>query len=129
MIIVGAVLLLSGSTLVFVILQGQNSPTATLQRFCDGYKQHNAQAMYTTLSASYQKVYPLLMVQNIVNAQKGETVDCTVSNVQQHGNTAAGTLTVTSPVFGRGDTRPITRSSTPTLVLENGQWKISNLGS
>lgn len=128
-VIVGVVLLLSGSILVSVILQSQNSPTATLQRFCDGYKHHDAQAMYATLSTSYQKVFPLLVVRNIVNSQKGESVDCTVNNVQQHGNIATGTLTVTSPVFGGGNTHPITRSSTPTLVMEHGQWKISNLGS
>ena len=128
-IVAGIGLLLGGSIFVSVILQGQNSPTATLQRFCDAYKQHDVQTMYSTLSTSYQKVFPLPMVRTIVDSQQGEHVDCSVSRVQQSGTTATGRLTITSTPFGHTDARPLTRFSNPTLILEQGQWKISNLGS
>lgn len=126
---VGIALLLSSGIVAFVIIQQQNSPTVALQRFCDGYKNHDVQAMYATLSTSYQKGFPLSMYQAIINSQKEEKVNCTVSNVQQHGNTAVGTLTITSPPFGKENTGPLTRTSNPTLIIENGQWKISSLGS
>lgn len=129
LLIVAAVLLSGGGILAYVLLQGQNSPTATLQRFCDGYKNHDYQAMYETLSTSNKKIFTSAMVQQVVNSQKGMRVDCVVSNVQQHGDTATGTLAVTSFPAGEADKAPLTRYSTPILVVENGQWKIDRLGS
>src|SRR5260370_22162310 len=98
--IIAIVLLLgAGSGVAYFVIQGQGSPTATLQKFCDGYKNLNAQEVYDTLSTGL-KAQPNNSEADI---QKGfglaqttgaKISDCAVSNVHQNGSTSTTTITI-----------------------------------
>ena len=112
------------------MVQGQNVPISTLQQFCDGYKNQDSQAVYNTLSMQYQQKLSLSTIQKTLDSMKGMKVDCTVNNVQQNGSTATGIITIkVPPAAAQSINIPATRQFKATLVQENGQWKISNLGS
>jgi len=112
-----------GSIVYFVALR--STPQKTLTAYCDGWKTGNAQEIYDQL-ASTQQAKPDNSVNTIKkgldllnNPLIGGVKNCTVSNVQEHGSTATGVVTIT---FGIGKSS----SETDTLIQENGTWKISD---
>jgi hypothetical protein len=132
-VVIGVVALLVVGGIIggLVLFQSaQNSPTGTLQKFCDGYKNLDAQAVYDTFSSNFKgkassSENSLQEAFGLLKAFGGKIDNCTFSNVQQNGSTATATLTITATVLGT--TR--TTSEPVTLVQENGQWKIDNIQS
>ncbi len=123
-IIIALTLLLGGGgAAAYVIIQNQSSPTATLQKLCDGFKNKDAQEIYETFS-SRLKAQP---TNNVTNIQRFldsySSIDCTIGNVQQNGSTATGALTFTATRDGATYSSP----GPVALEAENSQWKISNL--
>jgi hypothetical protein len=120
--IIALILLLGiGGTATYVIIQNQNSPTATLQKFCNGFKDKNAQEVYETLSTGLRAQATVVVIQHLLDSYT--SLDCTVSNVQQNDLTATGTITLTATQGGTSHSS----SGTIPLVKEDGQWKISSL--
>jgi hypothetical protein len=123
-IVIIVMLLLGGGGAAYFVIQGQSSPTATLQRYCDGIKNKNAQEVYDTISSSLQQKMSLSAIQQNFAQQQDygiKVTDCTVSDVQQTGSVATGIITIT--------TSPVTQSKNDQisvdLIQENGQWKIN----
>jgi hypothetical protein len=113
---------------LFSIVQGQNSPTTVLPKFCDGYKNLNAQEVYDTLSTNMQAEpnSSEADIQKGFNQKKssGSSITgCTVSDLQQNGSTAAGTITFIATSNGGS----VSFAGIATLIQENGQWKINIL--
>ena len=130
-VIVAAVILLSGGGIaVFAIVQAQNSPTATLQRFCDGLTHLNAEEVYNTLSTQYQQTVTLTILQRSFDDARntgGAIESCVVDSVQQDGATASATITVVSK--DNRDTPSQSSTSSVELTQENGQWKINRIST
>jgi hypothetical protein len=126
--IIVALLLGSGTALAIVANLGPtDTPTQVLQEYCDGYMKANAQEVYNTLSSTSQSKNSLADIQQSVDALKNlsglaKLTACKVSEVQQNGSNASGTITLTENVsFGNISLSvPIAMG----LVLENNAWKI-----
>lgn len=129
-IIVVVIVLLGGGGAAYYIIHNQGSPTATLQTFCDGYQKQDAQEIYNTYTTG-EKASPGHSIANLQSdfdllAKTGVKVSsCTVSNVQQNGSTATGTITINFTVAS------VSRSVSENINLlqENNQWKINNGGT
>lgn len=128
LIIVVAFLLSGGVALAVVATLGPtNTPTQALQQYCDGYLTTNAQEVYNALSKASQEKNSLADIQQSVDQLKNlsglaKMTDCKVSNVQQNGSNATGTITITEKIsFGNLSVSvPLSMG----LVLENNTWKI-----
>lgn len=137
-IVIVVLLLLAGGGAAYFVFSGQSSPMATLQRYCDGNKNRNAQEIYDTFSTSMQQQHSLATLQRAAAPQNSTTSaqsislkvdDCTVSNVQQTGSTATGTIMTTVTMTGPSSPQTATVPMPAKLVQENGQWKIDSLGT
>lgn len=123
--IIAVIVLLGGGVATYFIIN-QSSPTATLNTLCDGFQKEDAQEMYNTFSTSEQarpgdSVEDLQSNFNLLNDAGVKISSCKVSNVQQNGSTATGTITLT--LTAAGDTH--SASEDISLVQENGQWKVN----
>jgi|SRR5579883_136945 len=124
------VLLLGGVIATYAIVQAQNSPTATLQQFCDGLLQFDALKIYDTLSAQYQQQSALATIQQgfaQLKSQGGKVESCVVSSVEQENSIASGVLTVVAK--SSASAAPQTSTVSVTLIQENGRWKINSISS
>ncbi len=102
-----------------------STPTKTLTSYCSDVKSGDFHSAYSLTSNSFQgqvteSQYTSLEQQSI--APLGGVSGCVVSNVNQNGSAATGTITYT---FNDGKSGPVNY----TLVNENGGWKISREGS
>ena len=106
----------------------RSTPTKTLQAYCDAIKTNNAQEAYNQLSSRVQSQTTLQrFTTNFNTAERllnsplvGGISDCTVSNVQENGSSATGTVMITI----KNGNRSI--SSNEGLVNDNGTWKINS---
>jgi hypothetical protein len=129
--IVLLVLLIGGGT-VFAIVATRgpgNTPTQVLQQYCDAYKTYNAQELYNTLDAAGQAKTSLSQIQQSFNALKslGSLVtisSCKVSDVQQSGSRASGTVTLTESVSLLGISSSSAIPLFVELLVENNLWKV-----
>jgi hypothetical protein len=124
------VLLLGGGIATYAIVQAQNSPTATLQQFCDGLLHLDALKVYDTLSTRYQQQSTLATIQqgfDQAKSQGGKIESCVVDSVQQESSTASGVLTVVATSSASASAQTSTVSVT--LIQENGRWKINYISS
>jgi flagellar basal body-associated protein FliL len=128
-LIVIVLLIGGGSSGAYFFIRYQNSPTGTLQKFCDGLKNLNAQEVSNTFSRKVQSyVSSQVRMQDLFTTDKANHVtfeSCTVSNVKQNGSTATGKITLTISLLN-GKLGTYSSSRTEDLVQENGQWKINN---
>jgi hypothetical protein len=134
LLVVVVVLGVVGGVGYFVVLPKiqQISPNSTLQTFCDGYKNMNAQEVYDTLSSSLQatsKESDLETAFGLFKDLGAKIDDCTASNIQVNGSTATATINLTITVSLLGQTQAQTQHDPVSLVLENGTWKISQMQS
>ncbi len=117
------VLLVAGGVGGYVYLN-RSTPTKTLQAFCTALKNNDPQGAYNQLSARVQSQTTeqgfAQEIQQFNNPLLGGIKDCTVSNVQENGSTASGTITLT---FNKVNT-PVNLDNN--LVNENGTWKVDN---
>jgi|SRR5579885_1154309 len=124
------VLLLGGGIATYAIVQAQNSPTATLQQFCDGLLHLEALKVYDTLSTRYQQQSTLATIQqgfDQAKSQGGKIESCVVDSVQQESSTASGVLTIVATSSASASAQTSTVSVT--LIQENGRWKINYISS
>lgn len=127
-----AILGITGAIGYFVVLPRiqQTSPSSTLQTFCDGYKNLDAQKVYGTLSSQAQATSSEASIAAGFSTVKNVGVkvsECTVSNVQVNGSKATATITLTFVGSASGQTQSQTQREPVSLVLENGTWKISEM--
>lgn len=102
-----------------------STPQQTLTLFCDALKSRDYATQYNLFSSSVQSraseaQYAAQVEQS--DSQAGGVTSCIVSNVNQSGSSATGTLSLT---FGNG----VTGDEFYTLILENGVWKINSIQS
>lgn len=131
------VVLLVGGGTAFAIVMSQrptNTPTQTLQQYCHGFVTLNAQEVYDSLSSASKSATSVSEIQQGLDLLRNmsdlvKLSNCTVSNVQQNGSTATGTITLTETVslFGSTTSMPFTLSMA--MVLENNTWKINTAGT
>lgn len=118
------VLLVAGGVGGYVYLN-RSTPTKTLQNFCSAFKNNDPQGAFNQLSTREQSQTTEQRVgqgiQQFNNPLVGGIKDCTVSNVQENGSTASGTMTFT---FNKVNT-PVNLDSN--LVNENGTWKVDTV--
>lgn len=108
----------------------RSTPTKTLQAYCDAIKTNNAQEAYNQLSSRVQNQTTLQrFTTNFNTAERllnsplvGGISDCTVSNVQENGSSATGTIVITI----KNGNKPV--SSNEGLINDNGTWKINSAG-
>jgi hypothetical protein len=93
--------------------------TQTLQAYCDAIKAQDAHAAYQLYSSSAQQGTSEDQFKANLGPALYHVIDCTVSNVNENGSTATGTITYT---FDTGQTGAIDYA----LYIENGSWKITN---
>jgi predicted component of type VI protein secretion system len=120
-IVVILLLVVGGGGGAFLYIQSRPTPQKTLAAYCDGWKTNNAQEIYDQADSAQQQktsVSKLQQAMGLLNVLGG-VKDCTVTNVQQNGSTATGTITLT---FGDGKSEMLT----DTLIQENGAWKIDS---
>lgn len=115
------VLLVAGGVGGYVYLN-RSTPTKTLQDLCSAFKNNDPQGAFNQLSTRAQSQTTETRVaqgiQQFNNPLLGGIKDCTVSNVQENGSTASGTITFT---FNKVNT-PVNLDNK--LVNENGTWKV-----
>jgi hypothetical protein len=113
---------------VAIIVSSPSSPsnaaaystsTQTLQAYCDAIKAHDAHAAYQLYSSSAQQGTSEDQFKANVEPVLYHITDCTVSNVNENGSTATGTITYTADT---GQTGGVDY----TLYNENGSWKITS---
>lgn len=97
-------------------------PQNTLDTYCDGLKNKNAQELYNTLDAAHQKQTSVDEIQQTLDdlTASGGVKSCTYNNVQINGSTATATMTIT---LGSSGDKPY--SAPFKLTKENGDWKLS----
>lgn len=123
--IVGGVLVVGIIACVALVAAFASTPTKTLQSYCDAFKSGDYQSAYNQLSSSLQSQVTESQFANVEDTSirpLGGVSSCNVSNVNQSGSSATGTITYT---FGDGKSGPVPY----TLVDENNTWKISREGS
>jgi pSer/pThr/pTyr-binding forkhead associated (FHA) protein len=106
----------------------RSTPEKTLTAFCTAIKNNDAQGAYNQLGTDItsheteqQYATGFARSEALINSPAvGGLKDCTVSNVQQNGSTATGTVILS--VNKSSTTVPINC----TLRDENGGWKIEN---
>jgi hypothetical protein len=106
----------------------RSTPEKTLTAFCTAVKNNDAQGAYNQFGTSItsretepQYATNFAKFEAALNSPlAGGLKDCAVSNVQQNGSTATGTITLS--VNRTSTTLPINY----TLDNENGSWKIQN---
>lgn len=115
-------LLVGGGTATYLVVQHLNSPSATLSRFCDGFKALDAQVVYDTFSHNLKADTSLKDIQD--SFQDVKKSDCTVLQVTQDGSAATGTISIS---VTNQDGKTETDTGTANLIQEDGQWKIDEL--
>lgn len=114
--IVVLLLLIGGGIYAYSAFQSRSTPEKTLNACCDAWKTGNQQEMKDQLTGTAQQQFKIFQI-----VLKAPPKSCTVSNVQENGSTATGTITDTSEAFGR----VLSESFTVNLVQDQGTWKIS----
>jgi len=107
----------------------RSTPTKTLQAYCDAIRTSNASEAYNLLSTQVQsRTTQQRFTTSFNNAERllnlpvvGGVSDCTVSNVQESGSSATGTIVITIKNGGRSV------PSKESLINENGTWKINSI--
>jgi FHA domain len=125
--IIVLLLLVVGGVGAFVFVN-RSTPDKTLAAFCTALKNNDAQGAYNqfgtniTSGETEQQYAPKFAAfENALNTPAaGGLKDCVVSNVQENGSAATGTITLS--VNRSTNTLPINY----TLSNENGTWKIEN---
>jgi len=106
----------------------RSTPTKTLQAYCNALQTNDAQEAYNQLSSQFQARVSLQQYKNSFNTGEqllnspvlGGIKSCTVSNVQENGSSATGTIVIAVNNSNR------TFSFPTNLTDENGTWKINN---
>ena len=115
------VLLVAGGVGGYVYLN-RSTPTKTLQDFCSALKNNDPQGAFNQLSTHTQSQTTEQRfaqgIQQLNNPVLGGIKDCTVSNVQENGSTATGTITLSFNNVNR------TVNLDNNLINENGTWKV-----
>jgi hypothetical protein len=118
-------LVIIGGIAGVVYIQNRSTPAKTLQAYCTALQNNDAQGIYNTLSSASQArtdVPKLSQGLQLIKLLTGGISGCSYTNVQENGNTATASLTLT-PVRGRASTGTIH------LINENGQWKLDETSS
>lgn len=130
-LIIVVVLLLGGGTALAIVASQRptNTPTQALQQFCDGYKALDAQKVYDTLSKDSKSGTSLAQLQQSFDQLKNlgslvKITDCKVSNVQENGSSATGTITIAETVTLGDFSSSVSTPMSINLVLENTTWKV-----
>ncbi len=123
-LIIGLVVLLllvvGGGSLYFFVIR--STPEKTLQAFCTGLVNNDAQGLFNIESKNAQQVTNLNAIKLVLSsaALLGGIKNCVVGPItNNNGTTANGVVTLT---FGNGKTQ----QDPGILVNENGTWKIGN---
>lgn len=127
-LVIGVIVLLVviGAAIGVFAYVNRSTPEKTLQAFCTALKSNDEHGAYSqfgtsiTSRESEQQYAPQFAnFENALNSpQVGGLKDCTVSNVQENGSTATGTITLS---LNRGSgALPVNY----TLGNENGTWKL-----
>src|SRR5712692_10046912 len=120
-LIVIVLLVAAGGVGGYVYLN-RSTPEKTLTTYCNALQSGDYQTAYNQLSSSSTSGLTesqFAQLSQTVFAAVGGLKSCTVSNVQENGSTATGTITAT---FGNGKTQ----SSPISLVNQNGTWKLTS---
>lgn len=101
-----------------------STPEKTLTAYCDALKKNDFQTAYGLLSSNVQSKeteaqYTTIMQKTLMLT--GTIQTCTVSNVQESGSNATGTITL---IFANLPNRPI--PSNLGLIKEGSSWKIDS---
>jgi hypothetical protein len=126
--IVVLILLIVGGAIGGFLYANRSTPEKTLQAFCTAIKNNDAQGAYNQLgttitSRETEQQYARTFATSeaaLNSPQAGGLKDCTVSNVQQNGSSATGTMTLSV------NKSTVTLPINSTLSDENGTWKIEN---
>ena len=120
-LIVIVLLVAAGGVGGYVYLN-RSTPEKTITTYCNALQSGDYQTAYNQLSSSLTSKFTesqFAQLSQIGFAAVGGLKSCTVSNVQENGSTATGTITAT---FGNGKTQ----SSPISLVNQNGTWKLTS---
>jgi FHA domain/Domain of unknown function (DUF4878) len=120
-LIVIVLLVAAGGVGGYVYLN-RSTPEKTLTTYCNALQSGDYQTAYNQLSSSLTSKFTepqFAQLSQVSFAAVGGLKSCTVSNVQENGSTATGTITGT---FGNGKTQP----SPVSLVNQNGTWKLTS---
>ena len=96
-----------------------STPTQTLQAYCDGIKAHDAHAAYQQLASSVKRGESEDQFKANLGSGLYHITGCTVSNVNENGSTATGTIMYTADT---GQTLTVDY----TVYKENGTWKLTS---
>jgi pSer/pThr/pTyr-binding forkhead associated (FHA) protein len=117
-------LLVVGGGIGGYVYLNRSTPTKTLQAYCDALKRGDAQGAFNQLSAHAQSQTSVQRIASGIQAFNtpvlGGIRNCTVSNIQENGSSATGSITIS--VNNVNQTVIIDF----TLVNENGTWKLDN---
>ncbi len=120
-LVVIALLVVAGGVGGYVYLN-RSTPEKTLTTYCNALQSGDYQTAYNQLSSSLTSRLTesqFAQLSQTAFAAVGGLKSCTVSNVQEHGSTATGTITAT---LGNGKTQ----SGPVSLVNQNGAWKLTS---
>ena len=120
-LIVIVLLVAAGGVGGYVYLN-RSTPEKTITTYCNALQSGDYQTAYNQLSSSLTSKFTesqFAQLSQVGFAAVGGLKSCTVSNVQENGSTATGTITGT---FGNGKTQP----SPVSLVNQNGTWKLTS---
>jgi predicted PurR-regulated permease PerM len=120
--IVGGVVII-GIILFVVVAANASNPTKTLQAYCNALKSNDYQTAYDQFSKSLQDQFTeaqYAQSAQSTDSQVGGINNCTVSNVNESGSSASGTITFFAGNGNSGDAHI-------TLTNENNSWKITNI--
>ena len=120
-LIVIVLLVAAGGVGGYVYLN-RSTPEKTITTYCNALQSGDYQTAYNQLSSSLTSKFTesqFAQLSQVGFAAVGGLKSCTVSNVQENGSTATGTITAT---FGNGKTQ----SSPISLVNQNGTWKLTS---
>ena len=126
LILVALIIIIAAAGAYYFV--NRSTPTKTLQAYCDAIKTNNAQEAYNQLSSRVKsQTTQQEFTTSFNNAERllnlplvGGISDCTVSNVQENGSSATGSIVIT--VKNGSRSTPVEAS----LLNENGTWKINN---
>lgn len=125
------VLLITGvATVTHALGSIPPSPDATLQTYCQGFKDKDVRKVYDTFShdarakVSFQELQQTFAEFDELNSLGMSYDDCTYNNIRVSGTLAVAIITLTLSITANGQTSTLPNPGLASLVLENNQWKV-----